>query len=94
MNRGAATAVPTVCSEQTSILHHICSVYVFLLSVAVDPLYKLYGSVIVPLLLLTHSYTGSTVHNYGRYQSNYKYICALNIHNLSLNITIKYRYHN
>jgi hypothetical protein len=53
MNSGAATALPTVCSKQTSILHHTCSVYVFLLSVAVDPLYKQDGSVIVPLLLLT-----------------------------------------
>ena len=53
MNRDAATAVPTVCSEQASILHHICYVYVFLLSVAVDPLYKEYGSVIVRLFRLT-----------------------------------------
>ena len=43
-NRGAATAVPTVCSEQASILHHIWSfisyVYVFLRPVAVDSMYK------------------------------------------------------
>jgi len=96
MNRGAATAVPTVCSEQTSILHHICYVYVFLLSVALDPLYKEYGSVIVPLFLLTYCYTVNTVYKYMLYQSNYKYLCALNIHvrNLSLNISIKYCYHN
>jgi hypothetical protein len=40
MNRDAATAVPTVCSEHASILHHVSSsipyVYVFLMSVAVD----------------------------------------------------------
>ena len=64
MNRGAAAAVPTVCSEQASILHHICFVYVFLLSVAVDPQYKQYGSVVVPLFLLTSCYTVSTNYKY------------------------------
>jgi hypothetical protein len=43
-SRGAATAVPTVCSEQASMLHHISAftfyVYVFLLSVAVGSRYK------------------------------------------------------
>jgi hypothetical protein len=57
MNRGAATAVPTVCSEQALILHHIpafiCYVYVFLMSVAVNSLYKQYDTVTVPLYRLT-----------------------------------------
>jgi len=72
MNSGAAAAVPTFCGEQTSILHYIRYVYVFLLSVAFDPLYKQYGSVIVPLILLTYCYTVSTVYKYRLYQSNYK----------------------
>ena len=72
MNHSAPTAVPAVCSEQASILHHICCVYVFLLSVAVDLLYKQYGSVIVPLFRLTYCYTDSTVYKYRLYQSNYK----------------------
>jgi hypothetical protein len=65
MNHGAATAVPTVCSEQASILHYIsafiCYIYVFLLSVAVDSVNKQYGSVIVPLFRLTYRYTVSTI---------------------------------
>jgi hypothetical protein len=44
MNRGASSAVSTVCSGQTSILHHVlsfvCNVHVFLLSIAIDPVYK------------------------------------------------------
>jgi len=79
MNRGAEAAVPNVCSEQASILHYICFVYVFLLSVAVDPACKQYGSVIVPLFRLTYCYT-------------VRYLCALNINNLPLNIIVKYCY--
>jgi hypothetical protein len=97
-NRGAATAVPTVCSEHALILHHIsafiCYVYLFLMSVAVDSVYKQYGSDIVPLLHLTSCYTLSTIYKYRLYQINYKYLCTLNIKKLSLNISIKYCYHN
>jgi hypothetical protein len=97
-NRGAATAVPTVCSEQASILHNIsafiCYVYMFLLSVAVDSLYKRYGTVTVPLFRLAYSYTVSTVYKYRLYQSNCKYLCALNINKLSLNINTKHCCHN
>jgi hypothetical protein len=89
MNRGAATAVPTVCTEQATILHHVCYVYVFLMSVAVDPVYKQYGGVIVPLFRPTYTYTVRTVYKYRLYQINCRYLCALNINNLSLNITIK-----
>jgi len=63
-------------------------IYVFLLSAAADPLHKLYGIVIVPLFRLTYCYTVSTIHKYKLYQSNYKHLCALNIHSVSLNITI------
>ena len=94
MNRVAATAVPTVCSEQASVLYHICFVYVFLTSVAVDPVYKQCGSVIVPLFRPTYCYTVSTVYKCMLYQSNYKYLCTLNINKLSVNISIKYCYHN
>jgi hypothetical protein len=98
MNRGAATAVPTVCSEQASILHHIsafiCYSYMFLMSVAVDSLYSQYGNVIVLLLCLTYCHTVSTVYKQKLYRSNYKYLCTLNINKLSLNIGIKYCYHN
>ena len=97
-NRGAATAVPTVCSEQVSILHHIsafiCYSYVFLMSVAVYSLYKQYGTVTVPLFRLTYCYTVSTVYKYKLYQSNYKYLCALYTNILSLNIFIIYSYQN
>ena len=60
----------------------------FLLSAAADPLYKQYGSVNVPLFRLTYCYTVSTIHKYKLYQSNYRHLYALNINNVSLNITI------
>jgi len=64
------------------------------MSVAVDSVYKQYGSVIAPLFRLTNCYTISTVYKYRLYESNYRFLCALNINKLSLKITIKYCYHN
>ena len=97
MNRGVATAVPTACSKHASILHHIsafvCCVHVFLMSVAVDSVYKQLGRVTVPLFRLTYSYTVSTLYKYTLYHSKYIYLCTLNINILSLNINIKYCCH-
>ena len=66
MNRGAATAVPTDCSEHASILHYfsafICYIYVILMSVAVDSVYKQYNTVTVQLILLSYCYTAGTIH--------------------------------
>jgi hypothetical protein len=89
-NRDAATTVRTVCSEHPLILHYIwalfCYIYVFLISVAVYSVYKEYGSVTVPLFLLTHCYTVSTIHKHNLYQSNYKYFVWIKY------ITTEYQY--